>query len=280
MNPFLQRLSYDIPLMLDAMLLYLVEFSLDPNLIFQGEHPRLKELRETVKTRSEVTRDGVAIIPIRGVLARNPHPVEMAFMGVEDSSHVQDLMEQAGGNSNVRGVFLDFDSPGGMSMGGAEMADTAAAIEKIKPVVSWTGGQMASLAYMVGSQASKVIASRSSSSGSIGSFSIHADVSKAMEQRGIKLEVFRNQEGKFKAPGVGGTPLTEDQRSHMQSRVEAIHSVFKESVLAARPQIKSEAMQGQSLTAKHAKDVGLIDAIGDRSFAMSVLHSEIRARGL
>jgi len=54
---------------------------------------------------------------------------------------------------------MDINSPGGFSVGGAEIAD--AIFKSAKPTVAWVGGMMCSLAYWIGSQAKAVISARS-----------------------------------------------------------------------------------------------------------------------
>jgi signal peptide peptidase SppA len=268
----LQRLFTDVPFIESGAFSALV--ATDVQL---AEHAIFKRLRESLKPQMELRQDGIAIVPVEGPLAYKPDPFEMLVYGVEDSRNVLEMVGGAARNADVTGILLNIDSPGGMMVGGFEIADAVRAADKAKPVVAWTGGWATSLAYLIGSQASQVISTRTAQVGSIGTILSIADYSKLFEARGIKVEVFTNKEGTLKGTGTIGTSLSEEQREHLQARVNQAHAEFKKQVLAARPGIPDEAMKGQSLFGSEGKKLGLVDRIGDMNFALSVLKARIRA---
>jgi signal peptide peptidase SppA len=268
MNPILKRFLSDIPFLSEGAAISLFQ-QLEPML---AEHPALTAFREKLKPNYTVA-GGVATIPVEGVLARKPDVFEMAFYGVEDSGNVLDMVQRAANDPEVKGILLAIDSPGGFLTGGPEVADAVSAAGK--PSVAWSGGMMASLAYWIGSQADEVIASRSALVGSIGVYAAFADYTKRAEAAGIKVEVFKNAEGTFKAAGLPGTSLTDAQRTHIQAGVQATFADFKSAVVSARPAIPAGAMQGQTFSGQWAKDAGLIDRIGDQAYAVGVLRGMI-----
>lgn len=271
----LRRLATDTPFLLEgALAAILHQPGSEPA---AAEHPALTRFRDSLKP--QVERAGnIAVVPISGALARRPDPLEMAYGAIEDSDAIRQLVAQAAADPEVGGILLDVDSPGGFYTGGPELADTVRSTDRKKPVVAWTGGMMASLAYWVGSQASQVVASRSATVGSIGVFIALYDVSKMLDAAGVKLELFKNREGSLKAAGLPGTSLSESQREHFQERAQVAFEEFRRTVLAARPGVPDDAMRGQTFTGAEAKSVGLVDRVGDRSFALSVVRSLIRER--
>jgi signal peptide peptidase SppA len=271
----IERLISDAPFLTEAALTAAL---LTHPEIQAVEHPGITKARDMLKVRAEVKGD-VATVPIYGVLARRPDPYEQAFYGVEDTEGVLEAVQTAASNPDVRGILLDVDSPGGFLTGGPEVADAVRQASKTKPVVAWTGGYMASLAYWIGSQASEVIASRSAVVGSIGVYLAMADYSKLFEAAGVKMEVLRNKEATFKAAGLTGTSLTDDQRSHLQERVQASFAEFKNAIKNARGDVPGDAMRGQTFTGREAKAQNLVDRVGDKAFAMGVLRSLIRGKG-
>lgn len=242
-----------------------------------AELQQLTQLRQDLKPRATVA-NGICTIPIEGTLCRKPDVFEMAFCGVEDTQNVFDMIDAASKSPDVSGILLNIDSPGGFVTGGPEVADLITATNKAKPVVSWSGGTMASLAYWLGASAAKVVASRSAQVGSIGVYGAHVDMTKALEAEGISVEVFKNSEAEFKAIGIYGTALSDTQRAYLQEQVQAAFGDFRKAVRSSRPQIQDSAMMGQVLSGPEAKSAGLIDRVGDMNFALSVLRSEIRAR--
>ncbi len=131
---------------------------------------------------------------------------------------------------------------------------------------------MASLAYWIGSQARAIVASRSAIVGSIGVFTTVTDYTQYLAAAGIKVEVIKNKEADYKAAGVPGTSLTDAQRSYLQDSVQASFQEFQAAVTLKR-RIEAAAMRGQTFNGLKSKSAGLVDAIGDRSYALSILRS-------
>jgi signal peptide peptidase SppA len=272
----LRRLATDTPILHDGALSAFVRRAgiSEPRL---AEHPALKQMRERLSAQMERVGD-LAVIPVAGALARHPDPFEMVWGDVEDTDAVRGLVDKAASSEEVTGILLDIDSPGGFYGGGPELADAVRAAARRKPVVAWSGGLMASLAYWVGSQASQVIASRSASVGSIGVFTAILDYTRLYEAVGVRLELFRNREGAYKAAGLPGTSLTEEQRKHFQARTDELFGEFRRAVRAVRPAVPDEAMRGQTYFGPEAKGQGLVDRVGDRSFALAALRALVRER--
>lgn len=236
-----------------------------------AESPIHRQLRAYLKPQMQIVGN-VAVMPIAGTLAYNPDPFEMLYYGVEDSRAVAGMIEQASADDAVKGGLILMDTPGGMLLGGPEIADAVAAMVKAgKPVVTHVGGLGASLGYMIASQSSKIIANKSALVGSIGVISSVTDWTQYLAQMGVKIEVFTNKEAKFKAAGTVGTSLNDEQRTQIQSQIDSAFSLFKGTVTKARPQVKTEAMQGQVFRGDEAQSMGLIDGIGSDKAAMAVL---------
>ena len=262
------RLATDVPFLSEAaMLAILAQVDrLDP---LAAEHPRLKELRESLAPKATMEAGGVAVIPVKGILARDPDPMEMAFFGMESTDALAAEVNRAAKDPAAKAILLDVDSPGGYLTGGPELADAVKRAAAAKPVVAWTGGQMASMAYWVGSQASHVSASRSATLGSIGVYVAVADRSEMFKANGVKMEVFKNKEATFKGMGVPGTALTDDQRDYMKERAQRAFDEFRSEVLSARV-VPPEAMKGQTFSGRESLANGLADSVGDRSWALAV----------
>jgi len=234
----------------------------------QAAEPKyLTELRDLFRPELTVDRNGFATLPISGVLMLRPSLVEMYYYGAEDTEVIQGLVEQAAEDKDIRGLLLDIDSPGGYAVGIAELGDTIAAAAKKKPVVAYTNGIMASAAYWIASQATEIVTSHSAIVGSVGVYAAYYDYSARLAALGIKVEVFTNEEGKYKGAGIAGTSLSEEQKERIQDAVQEDFEEFKKAILAKRPGIPDEAMQGQTFSGKKAVGVKLTDHTGSQSFA-------------
>ena len=246
---------------------------IEANDLQSAEHPIFAQLRNRMKPQMSVNEEGIAILPIQGLLARKPDVFEL-FDGVEDSLALTEMISQASANPAVKAALFDIDSPGGFLQGGIELAE---AVKNFgKPTVSFVGGDGASLAFWVASQADMVISTISASVGSIGAYTSHIDQTQRLASLGIKIEVIKNREADLKAAGLYGTAISDVQREHIQERVQEGFAQFRAAVKSSRPQIKDSAMRGQTFSGKAAKDAGLVDAIGSMGFALSLLRRRMR----
>jgi signal peptide peptidase SppA len=240
-----------------------------------AEHPRLAQLREDLKPKMEI-RNGIAHIPVEGILAYNPDPYDMAYGGVEDSRNILGMVQSAHTNRDVKGIQLNIDSPGGFMTGGPEIADAVASANRTKPVMAHIGGTGASLAYWIASQAGEVMANRAAQVGSIGGYRVNIDRERMAKNMGIEVQVFRNKEAIYKAPGIPGTRLTDAQSSHIVGRVQANADEFRDAVKGARPDVPDSAMNGQVFTGREALAQKLVDSVGDCADCTMKLQKKIK----
>lgn len=265
----LTRALIEVPMLADGCL---VAMLLEDT---AAELPFFKALKSQMAPEMTV-QNRLATIPIKGTLAASPSAIEMAFKGFEDSGSIISMLESAGNDSGIAGALLDIDSPGGFLIGAGDIPDAVARLSAKKPVVAFTGGTMASLAYWAGSQAREVIATPMSSVGSIGAMTTFVDISRMLENQGIKVRTFTNSGGDLKGMGSPGTQLTDAQVEHIQNRLDNGFALFRDAVSSKRPSVKKESMRGQTFYGGQAKSLGLVDRLGDKSFALSVLASMAR----
>lgn len=272
-STFIKRLAVDVPLLETNHLAFMLTHR--PDDIQMAEHPRIAQMKADLKLKMEISK-GIATIPIQGALAYNPDICEMFFDGVEDSRAVTQMLNEAADNDDVKGVLIRMDTPGGMLLGGPEMADAVSRIKASKPVVTHIGGLGASLGYMIASQSSAIVANRSAIVGSIGVIASVTDYTGMLDKYGVKFEYFTNKEAKFKGVGAMGKPLTDDQRGNIQEGVDSAFQLFKGMVSACRPNVPDSAMQGQTFRGSDAQKLGLVDMCGDEQCALGVLMSRMK----
>jgi signal peptide peptidase SppA len=202
--------------------------------------------------------DGVAVVPLYGVIGRRVSALEQSS-GVSDVGAFANAVQAAANDQQARAIVLDIDSPGGTVGGVQAAADAVRAANAVKPVIAHSGDLMASAAYWIGAAAGAVYADETAVIGSIGVYAAVLDSSRAMEMQGLKSEVFAS--GPYKGAGMPGTSLTDEQRQNIQARVDALAGVFKADVRRGRPAVADDAMQGQTMLAGQALTAGLIDSV-------------------
>lgn len=218
---------------------------------------------EAPKSRLLSYHGDTAVVTIKGPLA-NVGGSFAEFFGMTSYGEIRSAMVEAAQNPEAARIVLDISSGGGAVNG---VSDTARLIgmvnDKIKPVITYADGIMASAAYWLGVGASKAYASDTALVGSIGVITKHYDQSKLLENEGIKATVLRA--GKYKALGQPEEPLSAAARDQIQESLDAVYSVFTNWVAERRgvsAQIVEKQMaQGREFTGQAAVDAGLVDGI-------------------
>lgn len=224
--------------------------------------------------------DGVAVLPIEGVMAKRANLFSQISGGVSTQLVQRDLQD-AVNDPAVHSIILSIDSPGGTVDGTESLAAAVRAAREKKPVVALASGTMASAAYWAGSAAEKLyITEGTTQVGSIGVVATHMDVSKAEEQRGVKTtEVFA---GKFKRINSQYGPLTDAGRATMQEQVDYTYSLFVQAVASQRgvsvEKVLSDMADGRVFMGQQAIDAGLVDGMSTLSALVEQLN-QARASG-
>lgn len=214
---------------------------------------------------------GIASIHVLGPIGKNMSKLEQSC-GATGMEQIRDDYAKAQ-EKGARGLFLDFDSPGGTVTGTPELAALVAS--KPLPTVAYTEDIMASAAYYLAAGADAIFASPSASVGSIGVVIPWVDRSARYEREGMKPDPIVNAGGDLKAIGFGGR-LTEAQRAHLQEGVDRDFADFKTHVRNYRA-VPDSAMRGQSMNGRGALEANLVDRIGERSQAYAALAKTISA---
>ncbi len=216
-------------------------------------------------------RGSTAIIPIMGPTFRRASAFMRMFgigVGTED---IQAAINAAVLDEEVHTILLRIDSPGGTVNGLAELADTVASANVVKPVIAQVEGVAFSAAFWVASQATSIFAGRGDLVGSIGVVSILYDLSVMFEKEGIRAVPIVT--GKMKAAGALGTEVTKEQEaaiqalvdSHMEQFVQAVTDGrgLTEAQLGATPSNKDlmSPLDAGLFPAEAALELGLIDGI-------------------
>lgn len=207
--------------------------------------------------------NGVAVIPVTGVLQPKPNILTRIFGGTA-TSQVESDVKQAAGDTQVRSIVLIIDSPGGSAIGNEEVSKVIVEAREKKTITAYVRGMAASAAYYLASAAERIVASPSSSIGSIGTIYVHADLSAALKDIGI--DVTNVVYGQYKADGSPYVKFDEQARKTLQDYVDSYGEQFTQAVARGRnvsvETVKSQYGQGKVFIADEALNRGMIDEIG------------------
>jgi signal peptide peptidase SppA len=176
-------------------------------------------------------QDGVAVLPIEGVIAKKMNLFTQISGGVSTQILQTDIVA-ALNDPTAHSIILAIDSPGGQVDGTQAAADQVRAARGIKPIVSLIDGTGASAAYWIAAAADRVyITGDTTMVGSIGVVLKHLDNSKAEGTKGIKIMEITS--GRYKRIASEHSPLNKEGRTSLQNVSDHIYSVFVDAVVRA-----------------------------------------------
>lgn len=215
--------------------------------------------------------NGTAVYKITGPLLTSSSFFSR-WLGYVSYEDVRNNMIHAAQNPEVSDILLFISSPGGSAFGVTDGAEAINKVSGAKPVYAFTNSNMASGAYWLGSQAKKIFLAPEAEAGSIGVIVTHASYQKQLEDDGVEVTVIKSSE--LKAVGGPYKDLTDKEVSHITDQVMTLDTLFKESVMKARPGVKLSSMNGATYIGAEAVKVGLADAVMSFDDVMNYIASE------
>lgn len=213
-------------------------------------------------------RNGAAsstgVIRIRGTISHHAMGDLSSFLfGGATTEGISNDLDAMLADDSISKIVLDIDSPGGSTNGVTELANKIIASRGQKPIIAAVNSLAGSAAYWIAAACDQIFVTPSGSVGAIGVYGIHQDVSKALENEGVKVSIIKA--GKFKADGHPSQPLDDETRARAQTRVDDLYDQFIRDVARGRgvpeTSVRNGYGEGDVLTAKRAKTEGMVDGI-------------------
>jgi signal peptide peptidase SppA len=212
----------------------------------------------------------VAVVTIDGSLVNGSAGFGRLF-GVVGYGDIQQALAEVAMDKNAKSVLLNIDSGGGQVDGVIDTGDMIRALDAVKPVMSYTGGNMASAAFWLGASARSITAAQTAQVGSVGTLIVHMERSQQLKDNGVTATIVRY--GKYKALGNPLEPLSEDGKAQLQSLADASGKIFVDYASERRGMtaaaFQKTAGEGRVFMGQQALDVGLVDAVSNMTGAMA-----------
>lgn len=200
-------------------------------------------------------------------------------MGMTGYPDIRNALVTAHEDDGVEQIVLNIDSPGGSANGIEDISNLMARIDK--PMVAFTSGTMASAAYWIGASADKIFATRLSNVGSIGVIATHFDLTKRLEDEGVKATVFRS--GEYKALGGPNEPLTAKAKEIIQGKLDTLYEAFVSHVAEMRGTttkiVHDKMADGREFFGYQAVEAGLVDGLTTLDDLIASFNTQKRPRG-
>lgn len=244
---------------------------------FRAEHASIEAARAAPTPR----QGAIAVIPVHGTIVQRASQLGMC----EGGTSTQDIgraLNAALADTTVGQILLEIDSPGGSVFGVSELADEIRAARGQKPIIAHANSMAASAAYWIGTAADEFYMTPGGQVGSIGVWTAHEDVSKALEAKGVNITLI--SAGKYKVEGHPFGPLDEEALAAQQSSVDAYYTAFVKAVAKGRnvsvDEVRNGMGQGRVLGASDALKEKMVDGVLTMNELLSKMQKKPRKSAL
>jgi len=226
-----------------------------------------------------VTERGIAVIPIVGPLVARGDWLTL-LLGAAEYGAVAEAVGSAATDPAVRGILLEFDSPGGEVGGLFDLVVEIAAIKAHsgKPLSAVASEAALSAAYAIASAADRLYVTRTGEVGSVGVVAVHLDASGADAMAGLKWTLVGA--GARKTDGNPHEPLSPRATADIQADVDHLHDQLVNLVAGNRGLDAAvvRATEAAIYRGGSAVSAGLADRVGTMSQALADLEVALEAK--
>ena len=211
----------------------------------------------------------IAVIPLSGTITIENSSL---FPGSAITPElVRDYLAKAEQDKSVKAIVFRIESPGGEIAPCQEILWEIERVGETRTIVVSMGGTAASGGYYISTKADKIVALPTTMTGSIGVISQIMNIEGLLEKLGIEIETFKG--GQYKDMYRGFREMTREEEEIMQGMIDEYYELFIEVVAEGRGLNKEEVRNlatGQIYSGTEAKELGLIDELGDLDTAINL----------
>lgn len=204
----------------------------------------------------------IALINVHGTIVQRASQLGMCEGGT-GAQEIGAALDAALADQSVGQILMNFDSPGGSVFGIQELGDKIRSARAQKPIVGIADSMSASAAYWLLSQCGEAYVTPGGMVGSIGVYTAHENVAKALESEGIEITLI--SAGKYKVEANPFQPLGDEARAETQAQVDTYYRMFTNAVAKGRSvpvdQVRSGMGEGRMLLAEDALKAGMVDGV-------------------
>ncbi len=197
----------------------------------------------------------IAVVFINGVL--------------QESRGIIQELEKYKDRDDVKAIVLRIESPGGAVGTAQEIYGEVRKLTESKTILASMGNVAASGGYYIAAAAEEIVANPGTLTGSIGVITEYPNYMELMKKIGLKSETLKS--GKYKDLGSPMREMTSRETALLQDLLDNVHQQFIRDVAKGRnreiEEIKPLA-DGRLFTGEQAKEVGLVDRLGNLQDAL------------
>jgi len=187
------------------------------------------------------------------------------------------LLKELENDSNIKGVILRIDSPGGDGVASDEILQETKNLSAKKPLVISMSDYAASGGYFMSITGDPIVAYPNTLTGSIGVIMVKPNLHGLYDKLGITEDVLKR--GQFSDMDSAYYPNTPAEQQKYQQEIDSFYSGFVRRVARARKKSYeqiNDIAQGRVWLGAQARKNGLVDELGGLDKAIEMV--KVRAR--
>jgi protease IV len=228
--------------------------------VVRGESPRI------------ASGPRIGIIEVKGAIGVDGSGV--------DAEDVLKQLKRYRDDRGMKAVVVRIDSPGGAVGPSQEIYDEVKKLAADRVVVCAMGSVAASGGFYIAMGCDKIVAEPGTITGSIGVISQFANIRGLAERFDVKMETIKS--GKLKDAGNPFRDMTPEDREYWQGLIDRVYVQFLRAVAQARKLPEAQVRKvadGRVITGEEAKELGLIDQLGNFYDAVDLAKNEAGLSG-
>jgi protease-4 len=214
------------------------------------------------------SEDRIALIRVEGVIM--------------DSQTTVAELKRFSESPSIKAIVLRIDTPGGGVVPSQEIYDAVKRVrnKSNKAVIASMGSVAASGGYYIAAATDRIVANPGTLTGSIGVIMETANVEGLLQKIGVEGVVIKS--GKFKDVGSPLRKMSSEERGLLQGVMDDVHRQFIEAVAEGRSlelRTAQALADGRIFTGRQAKEVKLVDELGDLDDAIQLAADVVGIQG-
>lgn len=213
-------------------------------------------------------KDKIAIVYAEGTIIDGK-----GEYGSVGSKRYTDILQDIRDNDRVKAVVLRVNSPGGSTTASERLLHQVNLLKDAgKPVIVSMGDYAASGGYFISCTADTILAEPNTLTGSIGVFIAFPSVQELLNDKiGITFDTVKT--GAYAAGLNPVFDLSEAEKRKLQAKADTEYEAFLNRVAEGRGMTRDqvhEIAQGRVWTGAKAKELGLVDEVGDLEKSLEI----------
>ncbi len=229
----------------------------------------MQELFTPAVKEAEPVNDLIAVVTIDGSIVSGGGATYNS--SAAGSETIRNVLKDCRNSESIKGVVVRIDSPGGSALASDVIYHAIRRTAEVKPLAVSMGSVAASGGYYTACGSEMIFADDITITGSIGVVGGKVYYGELLDKLGVGYHSYsRGRNAGMQSSTVGFSPL---EKQKITNSMLETYSLFKERIMATRAaKIQGDLenyAQGRVYSGTRAKELGLIDELGDIEDAIS-----------